>query len=351
VNAQPGQRVGEYVLQSPVGNGAFGEVWRAQHHVWSDQIVAVKIPSDPANLRSLQREGATIHSLVHPNIVRAIAFDPYAPVPYLAMEFVPGTSLRPLIQNKSLSVADAAAVMKQVLAGLKYAHEQNVIHRDIKPENILIHERAWKEGFAAAGVVKLTDFGLGRQEKGAANDSIAYSASMNSPAGRDIAGTLDYMAPEQRAGSAVDARADLYSCGVVFFEMLTGQRPAGTELPSDLKPGVPAAMDEIFRRSYSRLEKRYSSAGEFLAALSSATGFKPPPIPPPPLSPRLAVQGVTNCPNCRKPVQAGDQFCIYCGLQLVPVIRRCPKCGAYPDAADRFCMFCGQTMLTPMAPA
>lgn len=343
MNAQPGQRVGEYILLTPIGSGAFGEVWRAQHHVWTDQIVAVKIPADPQNLRDLQREGVTVHTLVHPNIVKALAFDPYAPVPYLAMEFVPGTSLRPLIQNKTLSIADAVQVLKQVLAGLKYAHEQNVIHRDIKPENILIHERAWKEGFASPGVVKLTDFGLGRQTN-AANGSIAYSGSMNSPASRDIAGTLDYMAPEQRAGAPIDARADLYACGVVFFEMLTGQRPAGMDLPSDLRPEVPPALNEIFRRSYARLEKRYSSAGEFLAALSNTP-------PPPPNTMRPPPLGVTVCPSCRKPAQSGDQFCIYCGNQLVPVIRRCPKCGGYPDPADRFCMFCGQTMATPMAPA
>ncbi len=341
--AQPGQRVGEYVLLAPVGNGAFGEVWRAQHHVWADQIVAVKIPADPQHLRALQREGATIHNLVHPNIVKAIAFDPYAPVPYLAMEYVPGSSLRPLIQNKSLSVADAVMIMKQILLGLQYAHDKGVIHRDIKPENILIHERAWKEGLAAAGVVKVTDFGLGRQGNSPGEGSIAYSASMNSPGAGQIVGTLEYMSPEQRSGAQVDARADLYSCGVVLFEMLTGQRPAGMELPSDLKPGVPPALDEAFRRSYARLEKRYGSAGEFLAAISKGS-FPPPLVLRPPAI-------VSNCPNCRMPVDGADQFCMYCGAQVVPIVRRCPKCGAYPDATDKYCMFCGQSMVNPMVTA
>src|SRR3984957_4588832 len=108
---QPAQRVGEYVLDAQVGAGTFGEVWRAHHHVWSDQLVAIKIPTDPQYLRNLQSEGAAIHGLVHPNIVRAMGFDPYAQVPYLTMEYVPGSSLRPLIQQRKLTIADTVAVM------------------------------------------------------------------------------------------------------------------------------------------------------------------------------------------------------------------------------------------------
>src|SRR5471032_2827369 len=99
------QRIGEYVLEQKIAAGTFGEVWRAHHHVWVDQLVAIKIPTDPQYLRNLQREGVAIHGMIHPNIVRAIGFDPYAPVPYLVMEYVPGTSLRPLISAKSLSVS------------------------------------------------------------------------------------------------------------------------------------------------------------------------------------------------------------------------------------------------------
>ena len=116
--ASANQRVGEYVLQDRIAAGTFGEVWKAHHHVWADQFVAVKIPTDPQYLRNLQREGVAVHGLQHPNIVRAIGFDPYADPAYLAMEFVPGTSLRPLIQNRSLKIEDAVAVMRQVLAGL-----------------------------------------------------------------------------------------------------------------------------------------------------------------------------------------------------------------------------------------
>src|SRR5579871_904039 len=186
------QRISEYVLEAKVGGGTFGEVWRAHHHVWIDQLVAIKIPTDPQYLRNLQREGVAIHGLVHPNIVCAIGFDPYAETPYLAMEYVPGSSLRPMIQNKSLSIPDAVAIMRQVLDGLKYAHRNNIVHRDVKPENILVHERAFKDGFAAEGAVKVTDFGLGKAATDTSAGSIAYSASMATPEAREIAGTLDY---------------------------------------------------------------------------------------------------------------------------------------------------------------
>src|SRR5687767_5954557 len=181
----PNQRISEYVLDARIGGGAFGEVWRARHHVWTDQLVAVKIPIDPQYVRNLQREGATIHGLVHTNIVRAIGFDPYADPPYLTMEYIPGTSLRPLVTAKKLKPDDVVAIMKQVLAGLVYAHGQGIVHRDIKPENILIHERAERDGYGADGAVKVTDFGLGRAATKTQVGSIAYSASITDEAGRE----------------------------------------------------------------------------------------------------------------------------------------------------------------------
>src|SRR5581483_9111486 len=152
-----------------------------------------------------------------------------------------------------------------------------IVHRDMKPENILIHERALKDGFDLEGVVKVTDFGLGRAAMQTAVGSIAYSASLNDAAGREIAGTLDYMSPEQRCGGDISARADLYACGVILYELLTGERPAGTDLPSDLNKSVPKYLDEAFRHSYARLDKRFASAEEFAKALAPAGN--PPPLP------------------------------------------------------------------------
>ncbi len=354
MNVAPNQRVGEYVLQERIAAGTFGEVWKAHHHVWADQLVAVKIPTDPQFLRNLQREGSAIHGLVHPNIVRAIAFDPYAEVPYLAMEYVPGTSLRPLIQNRSIKTADAVAILRQVLAGLGYAHQRGVVHRDIKPENILIHERAFREGFGSSGLVKVTDFGLGQTSAATATGSIALSASMNSAEGREVAGTLDYMAPEVRQASAnVDGRADLYACGVVLYEMLTGERPAGTDLPSDLNPAAPKYLDEAFRHSYSRLDKRYATAEDFAAALVS----RPPPLSMPPALPMPGVNVSPGRLPTRAPARnaasrstsAISSACTaaYSWWKTFAVVRNAAH---YPDPADRFCIFCGQTLATPVSP-
>src|SRR3954454_23657428 len=134
------QRISEYVLDAKLGGGTFGEVWRARQHAWGGQLVAIKTPTDTHYVRALQREGVAIHGLMHPNIVRAIGFDPYADPPYLTMEYVPGNNLRNLISSRSLKADDAVAIMMQVLAGLKYAHANGLVHRDIKPENILVHE-------------------------------------------------------------------------------------------------------------------------------------------------------------------------------------------------------------------
>jgi serine/threonine protein kinase len=350
-----GQRVGEYILETKLGAGTFGEVWRAHHHVWVDQLVAIKIPTDGQYLRDLQREGVAIRGLVHPNIVRAIGFDPYADPPYLIMEYVPGTSLRAVIgrggdrptQVPPLQVHDAVAIMRQVLCGLRHAHANNIVHRDIKPENILVHERARTDGYVAEGVIKITDFGLGRAANAAATASIVFSASMNTPKAREIAGTLDYMAPEQRGQGTVDARADLYACGVVLYEMLTGERPAGTEVPSDLNPAVPKYLDEVFRRSYARLEKRFAAADEFLAALPGAAQGG--------MAGRSAWRSSgssgAGCPRCRQPVDVIDQFCMHCGVQLVSHVKRCQRCGAYPDSSDQYCIFCGEELAGQLATA
>ena len=343
------QRISEYVLDERIGGGTFGEVWRAHHHVWTDQLVAIKIPTDPQYVRNLQREGAAIHGLVHPNIVRAIGFDPYADPPYLTMEYVPGINLRVLIQQRKASPQIAVAILKQVAAGLAYAHKHGVVHRDVKPENILLHERSQSEGYNAEGVVKVTDFGLGKANAVTVTGaSIAYSQSLNSADAKNIAGTLDYMAPEARSGAEIDARSDIYACGVILYEMLTGERPAGTEVPSDLNAASPKFLDEVFRRSYARLDKRYASADELGKALSLVG---PPPIPGRNVAQVGADTTRTHCPQCQQPVQSGDQFCMLCGMQLVDKVLRCHKCGAYPDPADKFCMFCGEPIASGIATA
>ena len=365
--AKKGERFGEFVLDSRVGVGTFGEVWKARHHVWQDELVAVKLPTDPQYLRALRREGITAHHLDHPAIVRPIGFDPFSKRPYLVMEFVDGDDLRTYLKrNGPLSAAETVDIMTRVLQGLAYAHDRGVIHRDIKPENVLLHH-SWQFDPAAAsvaGLVKITDFGLGKAENaaiaGVGKGSILFSNEVAQGNVPSIVGTLDYMAPEQRGGGDVDGRADLYACGVMLFEMLIGDRPAGTDLPSDLRKDVPPHLDEVFRRSYTRVDRRFPSAMDMLAALSRANVASPGrEFHPDGLSfssnsgefwtgqgsdrqpHKLKLVRDCNCPDCGGDIAGDDQFCMHCGKQLVPAVVRCGRCGAFPSPTDKFCMFCG----------
>jgi serine/threonine protein kinase len=260
------QRIGEYVLDARVGAGASGEVWRAHHHVWSNRLVAVKIATDPEHIRDLQRQEMDVKKLSHPGIVTILGFDPFNDPPYIVMEYVAGGSLRPWIARGSLSPHDAVAVTTRLLEALSHAHGQGVTHGDVKPENILINERAGDLGLGAPGMIKLTDFGLGKRQD-QPDTEIVMSTSLNREGFRNL-GTMDYMSPEQRHGKEIDGRSDLYACGVVLYEMLTGSKPVGMEAPTELNPSIPCELDDVFRRSCARIEKRFQFAEEFLKALN-----------------------------------------------------------------------------------
>ncbi len=259
-----GFRIGEFIVGQKIGAGASGEVWKAHHHVWEDRVVAIKILTNPESIKMMQRRELVAANLSHPGIVSLMGVDPYFDPPYVVMEYVPGTSLRPWIESRSISFKDAVKVTIQILRALVHAHAHDVIHGDLKPENIMIHEQASDRGLDTEGMVKLTDFGLGERRK-LREQSIVYSGSIGNEF--QAMGTIDYMSPEQRHGQPIDAMTDIYACGVVLYEMLTGSKPVGMEPPSEFNKGVPTYLDKIFRRAYARLEKRYQSAQEFLDEL------------------------------------------------------------------------------------
>lgn len=266
---KPGDQIGNYVLEERIGAGTFGEVWRARHR-FSGETAAVKIPIDDDCIQALRREGLLVHGLCHPNIVRVVDARPYAERPYLAMEYVAGRSLRQWVADHpdGLPVGTAVTILEAVLTALDAAHAAGVIHRDIKPENILI--AGGKEtGDILPRDVKVTDFGLAAAG-GPAVRSILQSGSDATNDARRIAGTFAYMSPEQREGRPVDARSDLYSCGVLLFEMLTGERPAGSDLPGHIRHDVPAALDALFQRLHTRCDRRLASAAEAMRSLPGA---------------------------------------------------------------------------------
>jgi hypothetical protein len=257
---QSKQRVGEYILDELVGQSAYADEWRAHHHMWSDQLAMVKIPTDPQYVNNLRQEGIRVQRLIHPNIICPLGFDPNATPPYLITEYVKGETLRPWINSRKLTVTQSVNILRQVLEALQFGHERQVIHGDIRPENIFLDASAAANDFARNGSVKVADFGIG---------SAAMATLTSDPAAKaQVQGnSLAYVAPEQRDGADPDAKSDIYAVGIVLFEMLTGERPSGAELPSELNTEVPTWLDDAFRKSYARRERRFESARAFIDSL------------------------------------------------------------------------------------
>lgn len=343
---KPDTRVSEYLLERCIGIGAFSEVWKARHHVWTDDRVAVKLPIQPEYVRFLRREGVVVHGLRHPNIVRVMGFDPYGEIPYLIMEFVDGPSLREVIDQhpEGLPIDVARVVLEGMLRAIDVAHHAGIIHRDIKPANVLLNLGGRPVESLQPDDVRVSDFGFGEGLTDTLR-SIAQSASLE----RDdkLVGTLAYMAPEIRdARQRADARTDLYAIGIVLFEMLTGERPAGAELPSTMRAEA-GAFDDVFRGLYARHDRRFESAADVMRELVKLTpeGLPAiPPVPPPVPHPPLPAESAVACSACQAVVEPGDQFCTQCGAQLNDHVRRCRSCGAFPGPYDRFCIMCGATL-------
>jgi serine/threonine protein kinase len=235
-----------------LGQGGMGAVYRARQ-VQLDRLVALKIlPAewgrDPAFAERFAREARALARLSHPHIVAVHDFGEAGEHFYLLMEFVDGANLRQLVQTGPLEPALALRVVPQICDALQYAHEEGVVHRDIKPENILIDKK---------GRVKIADFGLAKLV-GPSRASFTLTGT------HQVMGTLDYMAPEQRQRpQEVDHRADIYSLGVVLYEMLTGELPLGRFRPPSQVAAVDDRLDEVVFRALEREpERRYQHASE-----------------------------------------------------------------------------------------
>lgn len=242
----------QFEILGLIGRGGMGAVYKARQPAL-DRLIALKIlppraGNDPGFTERFSREARALARLNHPNIVSVHDFGQAGGLYYLVMEFVDGANLRDIERSGRLTPKEALEIVPQICDALQFAHDEGIVHRDIKPENILIDKK---------GRVKITDFGIAKII-GATPEKIGLTGA------RDVIGTPHYMAPEQiEKPNTVDHRADIYSLGVVFYELLTGELPMGRFLPPSSKVQVDVRFDHVVLRALEKEpERRYQHASE-----------------------------------------------------------------------------------------
>jgi len=236
----PGTELGQYRIESAIGAGGMGVVFRA-YDTKLHRPVAIKFLSDEladaAARRRFQREAQMASSLNHPHILTVYDIGEFEGRQYLATEFVDGGTLKNWAQQHPRSWEDVADLLTGVADGLATAHQAGILHRDIKPDNILV---------TASGYAKLADFGLAKLADAAQPADITQTLREDQTRQGMIVGTIAYMSPEQAAGKMLDARSDMFSFGVVLYEMLAGYRPftaaTNLELLQKVIHGTPAPL-------------------------------------------------------------------------------------------------------------
>ncbi|PIE41142.1 MAG: hypothetical protein CSA49_04735 [Gammaproteobacteria bacterium] len=258
--------IGKYNIEGVLGKGAMGVVYKG----FDPNIarpVAIKtihkslLDSEMGQemLRRFQTEAQAVGKLTHANIVGIYEFDQFQGTPYFVMEYVEGKDLKTLIkEGKEYTLDEAIQVISAVLDGLDYVHEFGIVHRDIKPANIFITNK---------GVVKIADFGIARMD----NSELTQVGS--------VLGTPSYMSPEQCIGAGVDERSDLFSTGVMLYELLTGKKPFRADQataiinnvinlkpqnPTALNKSLPGSCDHLMKKALAKnANQRYQTAAEF----------------------------------------------------------------------------------------
>ncbi len=275
-----GARLGPYEILSPLGAGGMGEVYRALDPRLGREV-AVKVlretvATDAERLRRFEKEARAVGALNHPNILTVHDIGSQNGSPYVVMELLAGETLRDVLLRRAPSTRQVLSWAVQAAQGLSAAHQKGIVHRDIKPENLFL---------TADGRVKILDFGLAKLMQPAVPPVSQTGVSTAAP-GTDIGvilGTVAYMSPEQAAGEDVDHRSDIFSLGIVLYELLSGEHPFRratvvatltailNETPIELsvrQPGIPVAVNRIVSRCLEkRREGRYESAHDLALAL------------------------------------------------------------------------------------
>ncbi len=255
-----------------LGRGGMGVVYKARQKSLN-RMVALKLlaperADDPQFAARFEKEAHALAALNHPNIVGVHDFGQAGGFYFLLMEFVDGINLRQLLETKRLTPKEALSIVPPVCEALQCAHDHGIVHRDIKPENLLIDK---------AGTVKIADFGIAKIVTDQSDPTVSTA---DAAAATQAQGTPAYAAPEQENGTA-DHRADIYSLGVVLYEMLTGERPQHNFVPPSKRVQVDIRVDEIVVRALEKTpELRYQTAADFRtqveAAVSSPTARQSP---------------------------------------------------------------------------
>ena len=293
-----GQTLGQYRIIEQIGQGGMATVYKA-YQPSLDRYVAIKVlppyfAHEPGFAMRFTREAKAIARLNHPNILPIYDFGQEQELSYIVMKYVEAGTLKD-IMGAPLALDVTADILRQIAGALDHAHQRGILHRDVKPSNVLLDEGRW---------VLLTDFGLAKMVEG----SVALTGS-----GVGV-GTPAYMSPEQGRGEQVDARADIYSLGVVLYEMLTGQVPFQAEtpmavvikhitdslpLPRTVNPGIPEAVERVILKALAKNpDDRFASTTEMAEMLEATVATivqpapetveipaeAPLPAPPPPVS-------------------------------------------------------------------
>jgi serine/threonine protein kinase len=273
-----GQYLGRYHIREQLGEGGMATVYKA-YDTRLERSIAIKViraekTNAPSFLARFEREARALAQLSHSNIVKVLDYGEHEGMPFLVMEYIPGGTLKQALKAP-LPYQEAAKLIAPVARALEYAHQRKIIHRDIKPANILMNEM---------GQPMLSDFGIAKLME--ADDREALTGT-----GVGM-GTPEYMAPEQGSGAAkVDQRADIYSLGIVFYEMITGRKPFQADTPLAVVykqvndplpsprlyiPGLPDSVERVLIKVLAKdPEDRYQSMAAFADALENLAAGNP----------------------------------------------------------------------------
>jgi eukaryotic-like serine/threonine-protein kinase len=272
-------RLGPYEVVSPLGSGGMGEVYLAEdtrlHRKVALKILPPDLASDRNRMHRFNQEAMAAAALNHPHIAHIYEIGRTGGVHFIAMEYIDGDTLRRRI-NKGMTLLEILEIASQAASALVAAHGAGIIHRDIKPENIMVRRD---------GYIKLLDFGLAKLNEPERNtiDTDASTKAMVNTAAGTVIGTANYMSPEQAKGIHIDVRTDLWSLGVVLYEMVTGHGPFGGETSAEsislilqkepapltrFAHGVPAELERIVTKALTKdREERYQTAKDMLIDL------------------------------------------------------------------------------------